>query len=97
MQTLLREGSLAEMMQLIKSFAREVEVVDGQVILGYTMAVGAPGSQRNKEVSVLAIESSGGAGGTRTPYLFNAIEALSQLSYSPTKRAARWPRRVRIL
>ena len=25
-----------------------------------------------------------GAGGTRTPYLFNAIEALSQLSYSPT-------------
>ena len=26
----------------------------------------------------------GGAGGTRTPYLFNAIEALSQMSYSPT-------------
>ena len=25
----------------------------------------------------------GGAGGTRTPYLFNAIEALSQMSYSP--------------
>ena len=24
-----------------------------------------------------------GAGGTRTPYLFNAIEALSQMSYSP--------------
>ena len=28
-------------------------------------------------------------GGTRTPYLFNAIEALSQMSYSPTKRN-RW-------
>ena len=28
---------------------------------------------------------SGGAGGTRTPYLFNAIEALSQMSYSPTR------------
>ena len=27
--------------------------------------------------------NSGGAGGTRTPYLFNAIEALSRLSYSP--------------
>ena len=27
----------------------------------------------------------GGAGGTRTPYLFNAIEALSQMSYSPTR------------
>ena len=32
---------------------------------------------------------SGGAGGTRTPYLFNAIEALSQMSYSPTRRN-RW-------
>ena len=28
----------------------------------------------------------GGAAGTRTPYLFNAIEALSQLSYSPTQQ-----------
>ena len=28
--------------------------------------------------------NSGGAGETRTPYLFNAIEALSQMSYSPT-------------
>ena len=27
----------------------------------------------------------GGAAGTRTPYLFNAIEALSQMSYSPTR------------
>ena len=26
----------------------------------------------------------GGAGGTRTPYLYNAIVALSQMSYSPT-------------
>ena len=29
---------------------------------------------------------SGGAGGNRTRYLFNAIEALSQMSYSPTGR-----------
>ena len=27
----------------------------------------------------------GGAGGTRTPCLFNAIEALSQMSYSPMR------------
>ena len=30
--------------------------------------------------------NSGGAGGTRTLYLFNAIEALSRLSYSPKER-----------
>ena len=34
--------------------------------------------------SVLASIHVGGAGGTRTPYLLNAIEALSRLSYSPT-------------
>jgi hypothetical protein len=28
-------------------------------------------------------EKLGGAGGDRTLYLFNAIEALSQMSYSP--------------
>ncbi len=32
---------------------------------------------------------SGGAGGTRTPYLFNAIEALSQMSYSPMQTGRR--------
>ena len=30
----------------------------------------------------------GGAGGTRTRYLFNAIEALSRLSYSPTQHTS---------
>ena len=33
------------------------------------------------------MEGRSGAAGTRTPYLFNAIEALSQMSYSPTYSA----------
>ena len=37
------------------------------------------------EAKVSLPEGSGGAAGTRTPYLFNAIEALSQMSYSPTQ------------
>ena len=36
-----------------------------------------------EKVEVLPIVNFGGAGGTRTPYLFNAIEALSQMS--PTR------------
>ena len=36
------------------------------------------GSEESKEGVI------GGAGGDRTLYLFNAIEALSQVSYSPT-------------
>ena len=35
--------------------------------------------------------ASGGAGGTRTPCLFNAIEALSQMSYSPSRARDRPP------
>ena len=37
------------------------------------------------EAKVSLPEGNGGAAGTRTPYLFNAIEALSQMSYSPTQ------------
>jgi hypothetical protein len=32
----------------------------------------------------VSVERVGGAAGTRTLYLFNAIEALSRMSYSPS-------------
>ena len=35
------------------------------------------------EDEFVAVEDAGGAEGARTPDLLNAIEALSQLSYSP--------------
>ncbi len=50
-----------------------------------------PGSHRCRakvfwkvRIRVLPFVNNGGAEGIRTPYLLNAIEALSQLSYSPT-------------
>ena len=84
LQALLSEGSLAEQRQFIKSFIRQVEVAEGQAILRYTVPLIAPGTQGNREVAVLPIVPSGGAGGTRTPYLRLAKAALSQMSYSPT-------------
>ncbi len=42
----------------------------------------------NKPAPALPGPRSGGAEGTRTPYLHNAIVALSQMSYSPNPRAA---------
>tara|TARA_A100001037_G_scaffold114324_1_gene104148 strand:- start:752 stop:1036 length:285 start_codon:yes stop_codon:yes gene_type:complete len=41
-------------------------------------------AQENQSANQAQYRNSGGAGETRTPYLFNAIEALSQMSYSPT-------------
>ena len=38
----------------------------------------------NQTTNQAQYRNNGGAAGTRTPYLFNAIEALSQMSYSPT-------------
>ena len=35
----------------------------------------------------LKVQASGGATGVRTPDLLNAIQTLSQLSYSPTSAA----------
>ena len=37
-------------------------------------------------ISAMFPQVVGGAEGTRTPYLFNAIESLSQLSYSPNSQ-----------
>ena len=39
--------------------------------------------------------SGGGAEGIRTPDLINAIDALSQLSYSPTVKGWAWRRNVK--
>ena len=38
-----------------------------------------------REQTSFAKVTFGGAGGARTPYLLNAIQALSQMSYSPTR------------
>lgn len=38
---------------------------------------------------LITYEKNGGAKGSRTPDLLNAIQALSQLSYGPTPRPSR--------
>ena len=40
--------------------------------------------EEETNLKFLSEKKVGGAAGTRTLYLFNAIEALSQMSYSPT-------------
>ena len=41
--------------------------------------------EEKTNLEFVSVKNVGGAAGTRTPYLFNAIEALSQMSYSPTQ------------
>ncbi len=86
----LNESELTERRAFIESFVKEI-VQPGGAVVSYTilMPEDSPIDGRDAEEvtlhgPVLATVKFGGAGGTRTPYLFNAIEALSQMSYSPT-------------
>ena len=83
LRSLLNESSLTEKRSFIRSFVKEVKVTGNQVLLTYTIPMSSKGIIE-EELGVPSIVQYGGAGGIRTPYLLNAIQALSRLSYSPS-------------
>ena len=87
----LKNSELTERRAFISSFVEEIVVGGGEATIRYTLPMpqDAPTAGMDAEnVSiprpVLSTVKSGGAEGIRTPDLINAIDALSQLSYSPT-------------
>ena len=101
MRDFLVVSELTERRAFIESFVKEIVVTPNDALLRYTVPMPEdsliPGGATEKvalDGAVLPTVKNGGAGGTRTPYLFNAIEALSQLSYSPIN-AVRAPRNAR--
>ena len=79
---LLEEAGFTERKAFLRSFIERIEVNKKQVTVRYNLPL--PQRERVREqVEVLPIDTLGGAGGTRTPDLLRAREALSQLSYSP--------------
>ena len=98
MRDFLNESELTERRAFIESFVKEIVVMPGDALMRYTVPMPddslIPGRAAEKVAlngSVLSTVKNGGAGGTRTPCLFNAIEALSQMSYSPTGSGRRSP------
>ena len=75
----LNESKLTERRAFIESFVKEIVVMPDDIPIpgrdAEEMALNGP---------VLSTVKFGGAEGNRTPDLLNAIQALSQLSYSPT-------------
>jgi hypothetical protein len=57
-------------------------VTGDEVLLKYTVPLSKEGLTE-ESIGVPRIVPFGGAEGARTPYLLNANQALSQLSYSP--------------
>ena len=91
MSQFLRTSELTETKAFVRSFVKEVLVRPGGATILYTIPTpedspigGADAAEIALNGGVRSIGYGGGAGGDRTLYLFNAIEALSQVSYSPT-------------
>ena len=92
MSEFLKTSELTETKAFVKSFVKEVLVRPGGATIIYTIPTPEDSPIGGKDAAEIALHGGvrsighgGGAGGTRTRYLFNAIEALSQMSYSPTK------------
>ncbi len=82
---LLATGDNQTRKSVFRSFVDRIDVQDDEVTVRYRLPENknaVPGD----ETAVLSTVKSGGAGGIRTPYLFDANEALSQMSYSPDFR-----------
>jgi site-specific DNA recombinase len=83
LKSLLKEADIAESKAFLRSFVKRVEIDKSQAVIHYNLPVPQCWSEK-QSAGVLPIDTLGGAGGARTPYLLNAIQALSQMSYSPT-------------
>ena len=83
MRQLLVESSLTERKAFLRSLVRHIETDGKQVTIRYKLPL-VQGAGGRGDVVVMPVDDPGGAGGIRTPYLLNAIQSLSQLSYSPT-------------
>ena len=91
MSDFLMTSEITESRAFIKSFVKEIKVKPGKATIYYTLPTPPDSPIGGGDAAEVALHGPvrssvhvGGAAGTRTPYLFNAIEALSQMSYSPT-------------
>ena len=84
LKSLLEEADITESKTFLRSFIKRIEINKSEAVINYSIPVPQYGSVK-QSVGVLPIDNNGGAGGIRTPYLLNAIQALSQMSYSPAR------------
>lgn len=85
LRDLLTESSIAERKSFIKSFVKEVVVTGDKAELRYTIPLSNERAME-ENLGVPHIVRFGGPEGIRTPDLFSAIEARSQLRYRPSNR-----------
>ena len=85
LRSVLEEADFIQSKAFLRSFVKKIIINGGKVKIQYHLPM-PPDGKRTQEIEVLPTDTLGGAEGGRTPYLFNAIESLSQLSYSPNSQ-----------
>ena len=85
LRSLLEDGDFIQSKAFLRSFVKKIIIDGDKAKIQYHLPM-PPDGKRTQEEEVLPINTLGGAEGIRTPYLFNAIESLSQLSYSPNSQ-----------
>ncbi len=90
MSEFLKTSELTETKAFVRSFVKEIEVKPGKAAIVYSIPTPEDSPIGGADTAEIALNGRvrssvrhGGAGGDRTLYLFNAIEALSRVSYSP--------------
>ena len=81
----LEEASFEEKAELIASLGVKVIPAEDLKTRRICCRLNLENTQKKGGENGLTKVTFGGAGGIRTPYLLNAIQALSQLSYGPTR------------
>ena len=82
LRQLLVESSLTERKAFLRSFIRRIETDGKQVTIHYKLPL-VQGTDGWQDVAVLPIDTSGGADGIRTRYLYTASVTFSQVNYGP--------------
>ena len=79
---LLEEADFTESKTFLRSFVKRIVVDGSKAKIQYRLPM-PPNGRRTQSLGVLPIDTLGGAGGIRTPYLLTASQTFSQLNYSP--------------
>ena len=82
LRDLLEESDYTARKGFLRSFVKRVEIDKSEVTVRYRLPL-PPDGRTEDRVSVLPIDTLGGAGGIRTPYLLTASQTFSRVNYVP--------------
>ncbi len=82
LRNLLEEADFVQSKAFLRSFVKKVIINEDKAKIQYRLPM-PPDGKRAQSIGVLPIDTPGGAGGIRTPYLRDANATFSRVNYGP--------------